>query len=80
MLTEVVFCSEAEIREQEEALWADIGLPARSLDECPYAAVGPPERVARLVEERRRRLGLSRLFVTGAEAEKFCREVLPLLS
>jgi alkanesulfonate monooxygenase SsuD/methylene tetrahydromethanopterin reductase-like flavin-dependent oxidoreductase (luciferase family) len=80
MLTEIVFCVEADIRRHEEALWTDVGLPARSLDECPYAALGPPDRIARLVEERRSRLGLSRLIVAGAEAERFCREVMPLLA
>jgi alkanesulfonate monooxygenase SsuD/methylene tetrahydromethanopterin reductase-like flavin-dependent oxidoreductase (luciferase family) len=79
MLSEIVFCEEPDIRQHEEAMWADVGLHARSLDDCPYAAVGPPERMARLIEERRRRLGLSRLFVSGREAERFCREVLPLL-
>jgi alkanesulfonate monooxygenase SsuD/methylene tetrahydromethanopterin reductase-like flavin-dependent oxidoreductase (luciferase family) len=79
MLSEIVFCEESEIRRQQEAMWADVGLPARALDDCPYAAVGPPERMAELIEERRRRLGLSRLFVGGPEAERFCREVLPRL-
>jgi hypothetical protein len=35
--------------------------------------------MARLVQERRERLGLSRLFLGGSEVERFCREVLPLL-
>jgi alkanesulfonate monooxygenase SsuD/methylene tetrahydromethanopterin reductase-like flavin-dependent oxidoreductase (luciferase family) len=79
MLTEIVFCSEEEIPQQEEALWAAEGLPPRSLDDCAYAAIGPPQRMARLVQERRERLGLSRLFLGGSEVERFCREVLPLL-
>jgi alkanesulfonate monooxygenase SsuD/methylene tetrahydromethanopterin reductase-like flavin-dependent oxidoreductase (luciferase family) len=80
MVTEIVFCDEAEIPRAEEALWATQGLPWRSLDECAYAAIGPPERMAALIEDRRRRLSLSRLFVVGPEAERFCREVMPLLA
>jgi alkanesulfonate monooxygenase SsuD/methylene tetrahydromethanopterin reductase-like flavin-dependent oxidoreductase (luciferase family) len=79
MLTEIVFCAEDEIPRHEAALWAAEGLSPRSLDDCAYAAIGPPERMARLVEERRKRLGLSRLFVSGSEVEGFCRQVLPLL-
>ncbi len=79
MLTEIVFCAESEVSQNEEVLWAAAGLPSRSLDDCPYAAIGPPERMARLVQERRARLALSRLFVSGPQVERFCREVLPLL-
>jgi alkanesulfonate monooxygenase SsuD/methylene tetrahydromethanopterin reductase-like flavin-dependent oxidoreductase (luciferase family) len=79
MLSEIVFCDESEVHSQEEALWAAEGLPWRSLDDCAYAAIGPPERMARLVEDRRRRLGLTRLFLGGSQVERFCREVMPLL-
>ncbi|MBJ7597994.1 LLM class flavin-dependent oxidoreductase [Candidatus Nephthysia bennettiae] len=79
MLTEIVFCDESEIRGQEEALLEAAGLPWKSLDDSAYAAIGPPERIARLVEDRRRRLGLSRLFLGGSQIEGFCREVMPLL-
>jgi alkanesulfonate monooxygenase SsuD/methylene tetrahydromethanopterin reductase-like flavin-dependent oxidoreductase (luciferase family) len=79
LLTEIVFCDESEVQQQEEALWAAVGLPPRSLDDCAYAAIGPPERMARLVEERRRRLGLSRVFLGGPQVERFCREVMPLI-
>jgi alkanesulfonate monooxygenase SsuD/methylene tetrahydromethanopterin reductase-like flavin-dependent oxidoreductase (luciferase family) len=79
MLTEIVFCDESEVRSQEQALWAAAGLPWKSLDDAAYAAIGPPERIARLVEDRQRRLGLTRLFLGGSEVERFCREVMPLL-
>jgi hypothetical protein len=79
MVSEIVFCAEEDVPLQEERLWTELGLPPRSLDDCPYATVGPPERMARLVQDRRRRLGLSRLLVSGQESERFCREVVPLL-
>jgi alkanesulfonate monooxygenase SsuD/methylene tetrahydromethanopterin reductase-like flavin-dependent oxidoreductase (luciferase family) len=79
-LTEIVFCAETEIRDKEEELWAATGLPARSLDDCPYAVIGPPQRMAELLEQRRERLGLSRVLLGGPETKRFCREVLPLLS
>jgi probable F420-dependent oxidoreductase len=79
LLTNVVFCEEAQVRQHEEALCEDVGLPAISLDDRPYVAIGPPQRIAELIEERRKRLGLSRLFVSSPEVERFCLEVLPLL-
>lgn len=79
LLTNVVFCEETQVRQHEEALCADVGLPAMSLDDRPYVAIGPPQRIAALIEERRKRLGLSRLFVSSPEVERFCLEVLPLL-
>jgi hypothetical protein len=51
-----------------------------SLDDRPYVAIGPPQRIAALIEDRRKRLGLSRLFVSSPEVERFCVEVLPLLN
>lgn len=80
MVTEIVFCAEDEVPQQEAKLWTELGLPPRSLDDSAYAAVGPPERIARLVQDRRRRLGLSRLILgAGPQVERFCREVVPLL-
>lgn len=80
LLTEIVFCAPSEIRDEEEKLWVATGLPARSLDDCPYAVIGPPQRMAELLEQRRQRLGLSRVLLGGPETKRFCREVLPLMS
>ena len=79
LLSEIVFCAESEVQRQEEAMCEAVGLPARPLNDSAYVAIGSPERIAAVVEERRERLGLSRLFLGSAEAERFCRQVLPLL-
>jgi alkanesulfonate monooxygenase SsuD/methylene tetrahydromethanopterin reductase-like flavin-dependent oxidoreductase (luciferase family) len=80
LLSEIVFCDETEVREHEESICAAAGLPAMSLADRPYVAIGPPQRMAALIQERRERLGLSRLFVSSPEVERFCLEVLPLLA
>lgn len=79
MISEIVFCSDAEVAGQEEILCSDEGLPPRSLDDCPYALLGTPGRMASLIQERRERLGLTRLLLGGSQMERFCREVLPEL-
>jgi alkanesulfonate monooxygenase SsuD/methylene tetrahydromethanopterin reductase-like flavin-dependent oxidoreductase (luciferase family) len=79
MISEIVFCSDAEVPRQEEILCSDEGLPPRSLDDCPYALLGTPRRMASLVQERRERLGLTRLLLGGPQLERFCLEVLPEL-
>lgn len=80
LIGDIVFCSDAEVPQREEALCAEVGISPRSLDVCPYVLVGTPRRMAALLVERRGRLGLSRLLLGGPEAQRFCREVLPLLS
>jgi alkanesulfonate monooxygenase SsuD/methylene tetrahydromethanopterin reductase-like flavin-dependent oxidoreductase (luciferase family) len=78
-ISEIVFCSDAEVPRQEEILCANEGLSPRSLDACPYALLGTPRRMAALVKERRERLGLTRMLLGGPAVERFCLEVLPLL-
>jgi alkanesulfonate monooxygenase SsuD/methylene tetrahydromethanopterin reductase-like flavin-dependent oxidoreductase (luciferase family) len=80
LIGDVVFCSDAEVPEREEALCAEAGITPRSLDVCPYALVGTPRRMATLLQERRERLGLSQIFISGPEAKRLCLEVLPQLS
>jgi alkanesulfonate monooxygenase SsuD/methylene tetrahydromethanopterin reductase-like flavin-dependent oxidoreductase (luciferase family) len=79
LLSEIVFCEESEVRQREEAMCAAVGLPARSLDDSAYVVIGPPGRTAALVTDRRERLGLAQLFLSGQDIPRFCREVLPLL-
>jgi alkanesulfonate monooxygenase SsuD/methylene tetrahydromethanopterin reductase-like flavin-dependent oxidoreductase (luciferase family) len=79
LIADIVFCSDAEVPQKEEAMCAEAGITPRSLDVCPYVLVGTPRRMAALLQERRERVGLSRLLVGGPQAQRFCREVLPLL-
>jgi alkanesulfonate monooxygenase SsuD/methylene tetrahydromethanopterin reductase-like flavin-dependent oxidoreductase (luciferase family) len=59
MLTHVVSCSTDEIEENERRLCEQYGLAPVPLGQCPFALVGPPERMVDLLEEREERLGLA---------------------
>jgi hypothetical protein len=59
MLTHVVGCPAGEIEENERRLCEQYGLEPVPLGQCPFALVGPPERMVDLLEERAERLGLA---------------------
>jgi len=66
MLTHVVSCPVGEIEENERRLCERYGLEPVPLDQCPFALVGPPERMVDLLEERAERLGLSSVILPGS--------------
>ncbi|HVC88954.1 MAG TPA: LLM class flavin-dependent oxidoreductase [Gaiellaceae bacterium] len=72
-------CAEAEIAGETERICGDVGLPAQSLDECPYALLGEPSRIAAKIDELRSRLGLSWIAIPYTQADQFCTRVAPLL-
>ncbi len=74
------FCRQSEAPSAAARICAAAGLPARSLDECPYVLLGEPQRMIDLLSERRERLGLEAVILMGAiDPRRFCEEVLPRL-
>ena len=80
LLTAAVVCARHDVRAQEEALCARVGLPWRSLDDSPYVLVGEPTRIADRVRERQERIGLDWLIVPESAIDLFASEVMPLLA
>jgi alkanesulfonate monooxygenase SsuD/methylene tetrahydromethanopterin reductase-like flavin-dependent oxidoreductase (luciferase family) len=77
MLTHVVSCPAAEIEQNERRLCERYGLEPLPLDQCPFALVGPPERMVDLLEERAERLGLAAVILPGNnEVENFAVSVI----
>ena len=79
LLTTVVLCDQHDVRSEEEAICARVGLPWRALDECPYVLVGEPARIAEQVRERQERIGLDWLIVPNSSIESFASDVMPRL-
>jgi alkanesulfonate monooxygenase SsuD/methylene tetrahydromethanopterin reductase-like flavin-dependent oxidoreductase (luciferase family) len=79
LMVGVAVCDADSARSEEESLCARVGLPWRSLAECPYVLLGEAERIAEQVRERRERIGLDWLIVPESAFERFSAEVLPLL-
>jgi len=77
MLTHVVSCPAAEIEETERRLCEGYGLGPLPLGQCPFALVGPPERMVELLEERAERLGLAAVILPGSgdDVERFASAV-----
>jgi alkanesulfonate monooxygenase SsuD/methylene tetrahydromethanopterin reductase-like flavin-dependent oxidoreductase (luciferase family) len=80
LLNAAVVCDAGDVRAQEEALCDRVGLPWRSLDDCPYVLLGEPERIADQVRERRERIGLDWLIVPESQIDAFASDVMPLLA
>lgn len=75
MANAVRFCGEDEIESVEREVCASVGLEHRSLAECPYVYIGPPDHLRRLVQERTRRLRLGHIMLyptDDASIEGFC--------
>ena len=66
MLTHVVSCPAGEIEDNERRLCEQYGLEPVPLGQCPFALVGPPERMVDLLEERAERLGLASVILPGS--------------
>jgi alkanesulfonate monooxygenase SsuD/methylene tetrahydromethanopterin reductase-like flavin-dependent oxidoreductase (luciferase family) len=79
LLAGLVFCDEASRRAEEAALCARVGLPWRSLDECPYVLIGEPARIAEQVRKRQEQIDLDWLIVPLSQIEIFSNQVVPLL-
>jgi len=76
MLTHVVSCRAGEIEENERRLCEQYGLEPVPLGQCPFALVGPPQRMVDLLEERGQRLGLSSVILPGSnDVENFAISV-----
>jgi alkanesulfonate monooxygenase SsuD/methylene tetrahydromethanopterin reductase-like flavin-dependent oxidoreductase (luciferase family) len=67
MLTHVVQCPAGDIDENERRLCDQYGLEPVPLGQCPFALVGPPERMVDLLEERAERLGLASVILAGSD-------------
>jgi hypothetical protein len=74
----VELCNLAEVASASARIARSVGLSTESLDECPYALIGDPHRIADLLTERRERLGLDTLILAGSiDPRPFCEQVLP---
>jgi alkanesulfonate monooxygenase SsuD/methylene tetrahydromethanopterin reductase-like flavin-dependent oxidoreductase (luciferase family) len=81
LIGNVEFCSNAEVPRVAERTLNAAGLEGESLDQCPYALLGEPERMADLLDQRIERLGLDMLILAGSiDPRPFCEQVLPRLS
>jgi len=80
LLSNVVHCERGRVRAEEKALCTSVGLPHRSLDECPYVLIGDPTRIAELVRERTEQIGLDWLIVPENAIDRFCSDVMPALA
>lgn len=67
MLTHVVRCRAGDVDESERHLCERYGLEPVPLAQCPFALVGPPERMVDLLEERADRLGLCSVILAGSD-------------
>jgi alkanesulfonate monooxygenase SsuD/methylene tetrahydromethanopterin reductase-like flavin-dependent oxidoreductase (luciferase family) len=78
LLGYVEFCASAEVPNATARIAATAGLSTETLDECPYALIGEPQRMADLLTERRERLGLDTVILAGSiDPRPFCEQVLP---
>lgn len=80
LLSALVVCEEGAVDEEEAALCERVGLASRPLGDCPYALIGPPERLAERVREMTERIGLDWLIVPLSAADRFASEVMPLVA
>jgi alkanesulfonate monooxygenase SsuD/methylene tetrahydromethanopterin reductase-like flavin-dependent oxidoreductase (luciferase family) len=80
MLTHVVSCPAEEIEDNERHMCEQYGLEPRPLAQCPFALVGPPERMVDLLEERAERLDLASVILSnGNYVEDFAVSVFSAL-
>jgi alkanesulfonate monooxygenase SsuD/methylene tetrahydromethanopterin reductase-like flavin-dependent oxidoreductase (luciferase family) len=80
MLTHVMSCRAGEVEENEQRMCEQYGLAPVPLGQCPFALVGPPERMVDLLEERAERLGLASVFLPGSnDVEAFATSVFSLV-
>lgn len=76
MLTHVVSCPAQEVEAHERRLCENYGLVPVPLGQCPFALVGPPERMVDLLEERAERLKLASVILPGSnDVEDFALSV-----
>jgi alkanesulfonate monooxygenase SsuD/methylene tetrahydromethanopterin reductase-like flavin-dependent oxidoreductase (luciferase family) len=74
------FCRQSEAPSIAARICAAAGLPAQSLDACPYVLLGEPRRMVDQLVERHERLRLEAVILMGAiDPRRFCEEVLPRL-
>lgn len=76
----IEFCEPEERRNAEERLCGNVGLDWRDLGDCPYVLIGTAEESARVLADRRERLGLDAVIVgLNANLTRFMTEVVPRL-
>ncbi len=68
MLTHVVSCAAGDIEQNEQRLCEQYGMEPVPLGQCPFALVGPPDRMVDLLEERAERLGLASVILADSGA------------
>ena len=79
LMDHVVFCRPAEVADTASRIAQGLGLPGQPVSDCPYVLLGEPQAMAETLIERQRRIGLEAVSSAEADAERFCREVLPRL-
>lgn len=79
LLSALVVCDDGVVEEEGAALCERVGLAPRSLEDCPYALIGPPERLVARIRELEERLGLDWLIVPLTAIDRFAADVVPLL-
>ncbi len=79
LMDQVVYCRPTEAAEAAERIASTLSLPGQPVTDCPYVLLGEPEEMAEVLAERQRRIGIEALSLPEAEAERFCRDVLPRL-
>jgi alkanesulfonate monooxygenase SsuD/methylene tetrahydromethanopterin reductase-like flavin-dependent oxidoreductase (luciferase family) len=80
LLTAVVFCNADSVREEEEVLCARVGLPWRSLDDCPYVLIGEPAKIVDQVRRRQERIGLDWMIIPENVIDRFSENVMSVLA
>jgi alkanesulfonate monooxygenase SsuD/methylene tetrahydromethanopterin reductase-like flavin-dependent oxidoreductase (luciferase family) len=80
LVAAIILCSDGKTHAEEEAVCKRVGLPRRSLDDCPYVFIGEPARIAEQIRERQERIGLDWLIVPESQIERFSYDVMPLVA
>jgi alkanesulfonate monooxygenase SsuD/methylene tetrahydromethanopterin reductase-like flavin-dependent oxidoreductase (luciferase family) len=82
LLNFVTFCSNSQVPDAANAFRRAAGMEDGSVDECPYALLGEPERMRDAVQERRERYDLGAVFIGSQipwpSVERLCREVFSI--
>ena len=80
VITDLAFCRNSEIEAETERICASVELPTQSLLDSPFALLGEPRRMAEVIRARQQQLGLDWIGIPFSDVERFCADVVPLLS
>ena len=80
LINHVIFCSEADREGEFNRIRQNIGLPAGSLDDCPYVLIGEPQRMVDQLQACQSRIALQALLLMSSlprdTAERLMSEVI----